>query len=89
MPGFVSFKRGTHEILMHTLEDFYGATVRLVLNQILTFRERYNVSIEANPQRIFYKVEGHADVQSCNTCLLSVKPSLSLPAGPCVSNDNV
>lgn len=53
MPGFVSLKRGTYEILMHTFEDFYGATVRLVLNPILTFRERYNVSIEANPQRIF------------------------------------
>lgn len=59
--GVKNFKRDTHKILMHTLEDFYGATVRLVFNPIFTFRKRYNVNIEASPKREFYMVEGHED----------------------------
>lgn len=60
--GDERFKLGPHKALMRTLEDFYGATVRLVFNPMETFKNRYNIDITANPKKELYRVDGIPDM---------------------------
>lgn len=60
--GVTRFKSGPHKALMRTLEDFHGATVRLVFNPLETFRSRYNIDITASPKKEMYRVDGVPDM---------------------------
>ena len=60
--GIELFLMGSHKALIRTLEDFYGATIRLVFNPIGAFKERWGVDITESPKRDYYRIEGTDDV---------------------------
>lgn len=60
--GIERFKSGPHKALVRTLEDLYGATVRLVFNPIETFRSRWGFDIIETPKRESYRIDGYEDM---------------------------
>ena len=60
--GIERFKSGPHKALARTLEDLYGATVRLVFNPIETFKSRWGIDITENPKRESYRIDGYEDM---------------------------
>lgn len=60
--GIERFKLGSHKALNRTLEDFYGATVRLVFNPLETFKSHWGINILENPKRESYKIDGYEDM---------------------------
>ena len=57
-----NFKRGVHKMLQHTLEDFYGAKVRLVFSPIVGIKTAFDIDITEEPKRELYRVENRKDV---------------------------
>ena len=53
---------GSHKALIRTLEELYGATVRLVFNPIETFKSRWGIDICENPKRESYRIDGYEDM---------------------------
>ena len=49
-----SFQLGAHNVLVHTLEDFFGASVSLDFSPIFKYKTMFGVDIIKNPKRPFY-----------------------------------
>ena len=62
LKGIDHFKSGPHKALIRTLEDLFGATIRLIFNPIETYKERWGIDIIANSKRESYKVVGYDDM---------------------------
>lgn len=60
--GIERFMLGSHKALIRTLEELYGATVRLVFNPIETFKSRWGIDICENPKRESYRIDGYEDM---------------------------
>lgn len=51
------FKSGPHLVLIHTLEDLFGASVDLVFSPIIGFKTKFNIDITNEPKRELYRVD--------------------------------
>ena len=60
--GIERFKLGSHKALIRTLEDLFGATVRLVFNPLESFKSRWGINIVENPRRESYRIDGYDDM---------------------------
>ena len=63
--GYLNFIKGSHLILIHTLEDFFSAEVKLEFNPIRRFGNTGECDIEGNINRNVYIISKDSILLLC------------------------